>query len=46
MSFKAACEYPVHAGEIANSIVTTNRGPDSINHIHIFVPVEVVIRLA
>jgi len=45
MSFKAACEYPVYAGEIDNSIVTTYRGRGSTNLFHIFVPDEVVIRL-
>ncbi|MGB2863660.1 MAG: hypothetical protein WBC05_10085 [Sedimentisphaerales bacterium] len=44
--FKAACEYPVHAGEIVNSIVITNREWSSTNHFHIFVPLKVVIRLA
>jgi hypothetical protein len=46
MSFMAACEYPVYAGEIVSSIGTTNRGRGSANHLHIFVPIEVLIRLA
>ena len=40
MSFKTACEYPVCAGKIVNSMVATNRGWGSTNHFHIFVPIE------